>query len=69
MDFDFSEEFGPASETPLQKLRQQWSNRRPSRLHGSPASPRAARVVSITKTGPVQQSISRLPFERAGDAQ
>jgi hypothetical protein len=28
MDFDFSEDFGPASETPLQKLRQQWSTRR-----------------------------------------
>jgi hypothetical protein len=28
MDFDFSEDFGPASETPLQKLRQQWSSRR-----------------------------------------
>lgn len=51
MDFDFSEEFGPASETPLQKLRQQWSNRRPSRLHGSPASPRPQELFPSPRQG------------------
>lgn len=45
MDFDFSEDFGTAAlpetpeTTPLQKLRQQWSNRKPSRrLRASPRS-------------------------------
>eukprot|EP00435_Cladocopium_sp_Y103_P004314 s4117_g1.t1 len=43
MDFDFSEDFEALHphETPLQKLRQEWSNKRPSRAgNASPASPR-----------------------------